>query len=88
MDSVNVVREAKDVNTSGPNGDGQININKHIWPFIQLYDLNPTGNVVIQYNKGGGVQSTTLTFDTVDQFAGVVLDRSVYPRCSSTRYSY
>ncbi|MBT5509142.1 MAG: hypothetical protein HOK23_05365, partial [Euryarchaeota archaeon] len=51
-----------------------------LWPFIQLYALNPTGNVVVQYNKGGGVQSTTLTFDTVDQFAGVTMDRSVYTR--------
>ncbi len=48
------------------------------WPFIQLYDLNPTGNVVIQYNKGGGVQTTTLTFDTVDQFAKASLDKAVY----------
>ncbi|MCV0365936.1 MAG: hypothetical protein K5798_01545 [Nitrosopumilus sp.] len=78
----NVVREAKDVNTLA-NDIGQIDlVNADIWPFIQLYSLNPTGNVVIQYNKGGGVQSTTLTFDTVDQFAGVSLDRNVYPQIS------
>ena len=46
--------------------------------FIQLYALNPTGNVVVQYNKGGGAQTTTLTFDTVDQFAGAELDKSSY----------
>ena len=51
-----------------------------LWPFIQLYDLNPTGNVVVQYNKGGGVQSTTLTFDTVENYANLELDRSVYPQ--------
>ena len=45
-----------------------------------MTSLNPTGNVVVQYNKGGGVQSTTLTFDTVDQFAGAELDRTVYPQ--------
>ena len=50
------------------------------WPFIQLYTFNPTGNVVVQYNKGGGVQSTTLTFDTVDQFAKLDFDRTTYPR--------
>ena len=50
------------------------------WPFIQLYTLNPTGNVVVQYNKGGGVQSTTLTFDTVNQFAKLDFDRTTYPR--------
>jgi hypothetical protein len=56
---------------------GVINV---MWPFIQLYNFNPTGNVVVQYNKGGGVQSTTLKFDTVDQFAKTDLDRSSYPQ--------
>ena len=50
-----------------------------LWPFIQLYDLNPTGNVIIQYNKGGGAQSVTLTFDTVEGYAGISLDRANYP---------
>jgi hypothetical protein len=85
---INVVREAKDPNDgSATNVDpGQIGIiedslgNAENWPFIQLYEFNPTGNVVIQYNKGGGVQSTTLTFDTVDQYAGLTLDRAVYPQ--------
>ena len=48
--------------------------------------INPTGNVFssVQYNKGGGVQSTTLTFDTVDQYAGVELDRTTYPQGASS----
>jgi hypothetical protein len=80
----NVVREAKDLSAQN---NGQISVNATTggaddWPFIQLYELNPTGNVVVQYNKGGGVQSTTLTFDTVDQYADLSLDRSVYPRSS------
>ena len=75
--SNNVVREAKDVNTNVPQA-GQIGINTGLWPFIQLYTLNPTGNVVVQYNRGGGAQTTTLTFDTVDDFAGLVLDRAKY----------
>jgi hypothetical protein len=87
---INVVREAKDPNDgSATNVDpGQIGIledsvgNAENWPFIQLYEFNPTGNVVIQYNKGGGVQSTTLTFDTVDQYAELSLDRDLYPRLS------
>jgi hypothetical protein len=85
--AMNVVREAKEPNltlTSGSgtgDDDGQIGINgTSVWPFIQLYPLNPTGNVIVQYNKGGGVQSTTLTFDTVDQFAGASLDKSVFTR--------
>jgi hypothetical protein len=66
------------LNTSGGVGT----VTNSVWPFIQLYELNPTGNVVVQYNKGGGVQSTTLTFDTVEGFAGLTLDRAVYPRNS------
>jgi hypothetical protein len=80
---MNVVREAKDLNLmTGITGGsiGQIGLSdKDVWPFIQFYDLNPTGNVVVQYNKGGGAQSTTLTFDTVDNFASASLDRTVYP---------
>ena len=89
--TINVVREAKNPNNS-LTGDtnGQIGLNStttgggsdnfdHVWPFIQLYSLNPTGNVIVQYNKGGGAQSVTLTFDTVDQFASASLDRAVYP---------
>ena len=78
--AMNVLREAKDVNNNQRVDVGQIGLaSPHLWPFIQLYNLNPTGNVEIVYNKGGGVQSTTLTFDTVDQFAGLELDRSTYP---------
>ena len=56
-----------------------------IWPFIQLYTFNPTGDVVVQYNKGGGVQSTTLKFDTSEQFATLQSDRMTYPNRKSTR---
>ena len=89
--TMNVLREQKDVNLTLQSSDlvGQIGLAKDVndddtdvWPFIQLYQFNPTGNVVVQYNKGGGVQSTTLTFDTVDQYAGLELDRTVYPRLS------
>ena len=89
--TANVVREAKDLNQgSATVGIGQIGFNATtyavsedaLWPFIQLYQLNPTGNVVIQYNKGGGVQTTTLTFDTVDNFAELELDRSIFPQGS------
>jgi len=79
---MHVVRESKSINTN-PNtgtGNGQIDLADNMWPFIQLYDLNPTGDVVITYNKGGGAQSTTLTFDTVDQFAEMSLDRTYFPR--------
>ena len=77
---MNVIRENKTINNAtGLNNSGQIGILDDVWPFIQLYDLNPTGSVVINYNKGGGTQSTTLTFDTVDQFADLEADRSAFP---------
>jgi hypothetical protein len=93
---INVLREAKlpNVNVAANPADseeaiaeegsvaGQIGIDSDKWPFIQLYTLNPTGNVIVQYNKGGGVQSTTLTFDSVDQFASSSLDRSKYTQLS------
>ncbi len=84
--NMNVVREAKDLSpqkpdTSATAGEiGQIGVESDFWPFIQLYELNPTGNVVVQYNKGGGVQSTTLTFDTVEGYADISLDRVAYPQ--------
>ena len=73
--NINVLREAKEANTVVANPPG---LDPLAWPFIQLYDLNPTGNVVVQYNKGGGVQTTTLTFDTAQDFAGIELDRNIY----------
>jgi hypothetical protein len=80
--NINVLREAKDININPSAGTnfGQIGVKSDAWPFIQVYELNPTGNVVVQYNKGGGAQTTTLTFDTVDQFAGAELDKSSYGR--------
>ncbi len=79
-DTQNVLREEKQVNPTIPAGAlaGQIGIDPQAWPFIQLYPLNPTGNVVVQYNKGGGAQTTTLTFDTAEAFAGAELDKSSY----------
>ncbi|MGH9910470.1 MAG: hypothetical protein ACRD32_07500, partial [Nitrososphaerales archaeon] len=51
-----------------------------VWPFIQLYNFNPTGSVEIKYNKGGGTQTTKLTFDTMDTFSKLTLDRTSYPQ--------
>jgi len=65
--TMNMIREEKDDNTNSPSGtnEGQIGINGDFWPFIQLYAFSTGGSVNIQYNKGGGAQTTTLTFDTV-----------------------
>jgi len=73
---LNVIRENKAIN---PFASGQIDLDPTAWPFIQLYNFNPTGNVIIQYNKGGGAQTTSLTFDTVDQYADLEKDRDRYP---------
>jgi len=75
-----VIRENKTLNfNSGLIPNGQIGVADFTWPFIQLFDLNPTGSVNINYNKGGGTQSTTLTFDTVDQYANLESDRTIFP---------
>ncbi|HUT06747.1 MAG TPA: hypothetical protein VMW74_08700, partial [Nitrosopumilaceae archaeon] len=74
---MNVLRETKDINTFGTSG--QIGMDADAWPFIQLYKLTVGGNVVVQYNKGGGAQTATLTFDSVEGFAGSELDRTTYP---------
>ncbi len=86
--AANVLREAKTINTSLTSADsaGQIGLANDdggatsMWPFIQLYPLTVGGNVVVQYNKGGGAQTTTLTFDTVDQFIDLSVDRTSYPQ--------
>jgi len=87
INNINVVRESKAMNPGQipipPEHPlvlpGQIGADVDLWPFIQLYNLNPTGNVVVQYHTGGGTQSAILTFDTVDHFADINLDRTVYP---------
>ena len=80
---MNVIRENKTLNnnTSTGTGTGQLGLpgNSNLWPFIQLYDLNPTGSVTVDYERAGGTQSTTLTFDTVDQFSTLEADRTVFP---------
>ncbi|WP_200829069.1 hypothetical protein [Nitrosopumilus zosterae] len=80
--SINVVRQAKAVNPGTTNVKlGQIGLaSQDLWPFIQLYDFSQGGNVVVQYNRGGGPQQTTLTFDTAEKFIKFELDRSSYPR--------
>jgi len=56
----NVVREAKDPSDGLVAATiGQIIVNStsaDVYPFIQLYTINPNGHVVVQYNKSGGVK--------------------------------
>jgi len=84
----NVVREAKNLSINNAGLIGQLGTDnqkdgyalQNAWPIVQLYDLNPTGNVVVQYNKGGNPQTVTLTFDTLDGYLDASLDREFYPR--------
>ena len=46
------------------------------WIFIQTYIF--PGTIEIEYNKAGGTQTSTLTFDDADS-PGLSLDRSTYP---------
>ncbi|QLH06026.1 hypothetical protein [Nitrosopumilus ureiphilus] len=82
--SINVVRQAKAMNPGTGNVKlGQIGlVSQDLWPFIQLYDFSKGGNVIIQYNRGGGPQQTILTFDTAEKLVKHELDRSIYPRSS------
>jgi len=93
--ALNVVREAKAINDGQKFGqsieDGGADVTDSdtalLWPFIQLYDFNPTGNVVVQYNRGGGTQSVTLNYDEVDDYAELSLDRSTYPRGAEVHFT-
>src|SRR3989338_2750371 len=78
---MNVIRENKTLNRGAATGIdvGQLGLlDSNYWPFIQLYDFVPTGTVVVKYDKPGGTQTTTLTFDTM---SGISLstDRTLYP---------
>ena len=76
--TINVIREQKNPSASLADNLGQIDLEPGVWPFIQLYNFNPTGNVEIKYNKGGGTQTTTLTFDAMDAYSKITLDRTTY----------
>ena len=73
----NVVREAPTLNTQS-NSTGQIGIDEDVWPLIQLFDI-PSGNdVTVKYERYNGAQSVVLTFDEVDQFVTMTLDKILY----------
>jgi len=84
----NVVRENKTLNHGVTGKIGNLITSTarasqfvdQLWPVIQLYDFSTGGNVVVQYNKGGGVQSTTLVFDSLDSTISMNTDRTTYPQ--------
>jgi hypothetical protein len=84
----NVVREYKSLNLA-TSEDGQLaginnadQANNSVWPFVQLYDFTAGSGITVQYNKGGGAQTVTLSFDTADGDATTTFDRDFYPKGS------
>lgn len=90
LDTMNVLRNEKTINLNElggeGNGFGQIGIDDDYWPFIQLYDFSPSGNVVIEYHKGGGTQVTILTFEDYYD-SRMYLDREEYPSNSEVHFA-
>ena len=85
---MNVVRENRTVTraTTGVSV-GQVGLrDTNYWPFIQLYDFTPTGQAIIKYQKGGSVQTTTLTFDSMTG-KSVTFDRALYPQDSVVHFT-
>ena len=64
FDNMNVISTARVMNPGDGTSvlPGQINLNPDAWPFIQLYLLAPTANVLIQYTKDNIVQTITIVY--------------------------
>ena len=59
---------------------GQIDLEAGVWPFIQLYNFNPTGQVEIEYKKAGGNEVSVLTYDTTTDLVVIDVDRNLVPQ--------
>ncbi|HYL66920.1 MAG TPA: hypothetical protein VEU72_07170 [Nitrosopumilaceae archaeon] len=84
--SNHVIRENKTLNTQAPgNKAGQISSAstafESAWPVIQLYDFSGfPATVTVDYQKAGGDQISTLTFDRIPQsLVTSSIDRTAYP---------
>jgi len=75
---LNVVREAKGVNTNNAiqANPGQIGIHPNYWPFVQLYDIEEDNTVIVRYDKGGGAQTVSLTYETAEDYDTITSDRA------------
>jgi len=64
FDNMNVISTARVMNPGDGTSvlPGQINLNPDAWPFIHLYLLAPTANVLIQYTKDDIVQTITIVY--------------------------
>ena len=59
----NVIDNPPKVNTNRNISHGQIGININAWPIIQLYSFKNGGDIIVQYNRGGGALTTKLIFN-------------------------
>jgi hypothetical protein len=64
---------AGNIGSGGAMDAGGQNINQDAWPFVQLYNFNQTGNVVVEYQKAGVDETTTLVFDTTNSLNFMML---------------
>ena len=72
---INVVRNAKSINTNPNISTGQIGLDVNAWPLIQLYSFD---DVTIQYSPGGSSQQVSLEYDEIQNIS-FSLDRDLYP---------
>ncbi len=72
---INVVRNAKSINTNPNIPVGQIGLDSDAWPLIQLYSFS---DVTVQYNPGGPSQQVSLEYDEIQNIS-FSLDRDLYP---------
>ncbi len=72
---INVVRNAKSINTNPNIPTGQIGLDPDAWPLIQLYSFD---DVTIQYNPGGPSQQVSLEYDEMQNIS-FSIDRDLYP---------
>jgi hypothetical protein len=68
------------IGSGGARDAGGQGLFSHAWPFVQAYTFNQTGNVVVEYQKAGVDETTTLVFDTTDGVEYVDIDRTIVPK--------
>ena len=61
-------------------GGGDVVTNPDVTvPIIQAFDFTEASDIDIELENGSGSESVTLAFDTVEDYAGLMLDRDIYP---------
>ena len=63
-------------------GGGDVLTNPDLVPskiVIQAFEFTEASDIDIELENGGGSESVTLAFDTVEDYAGLMLDRDIYP---------